>query len=163
MFDKIERGEPFDEFIVEVHKYFSQIPEPLRGKMLRFDKRVQGYLEGMWFTWVPVTKNSDRVEGPKGIRFFEKKAIGLLSNFPREGIAQVDIPSPLWLGRYLTTENLRRSKSLLRSKMASVLKSGLWVHQYVQQPPSGDWLHEFELLVQRLETLPDLQMSDPLE
>jgi hypothetical protein len=154
VFRALEKGEPLQEFLPELNKYFAQIQEPLRAKMREFDKRVQGYLEGMHFTWVPVAKDLDPIEAPKNVRRFERKAIGLLSNFPRDGVTQIDPPSPSWLGRLLTKENLSQSKNLAGSKMASISESGLWLYQHVKELPTADWLDEFESLVGRLDKFP---------
>jgi hypothetical protein len=113
------------------------------------DMRVRGYLEGMEFTWVPVARD---LEAPKNIRRFERKAIGLLSNFPREGVTQIDPPSPSWLGGLLTKEKLSQSKKLAR--MARVSESGLWLNQHVKEAPTADWLDEFESLVGSLDKFP---------
>jgi hypothetical protein len=72
VFRALDAGEPFQEFIPELNKYFAQVPEPPRAKMREFDKRVQSYLEGMHFTWVPIARDLDRIEAPTKIRRFEQ-------------------------------------------------------------------------------------------
>jgi hypothetical protein len=150
IFQALERGEQFQQFIPELHKSFAEISDPIRSKMREFDEKwVRGYLEGMEFTWVPVARD---LEAPKTIRRVERKAIGLLSNFPRDGLTQIDPSSLTWLGRHLMKQNLTQSKKLAR--MARVSESGLWLSQHVREAPSADWLDEFELLVGSLDKFP---------
>jgi hypothetical protein len=80
----------------------------------------------MRFTWLAVDDSTKRGA-------LERNSIGLLSNFPRPAITlPVDAPSESWLGR---------------SARPHISKSGLWVVNFVQETPAGEWLDELESLV----------------
>lgn len=96
----------------------------IRAEERELEQRVSAHLARFSFTWVPVpgasTAGNER-------SLVERSAIGLLSNYGRQGSAEaVDPPTPEWLGHYCSNERVRAS--------------GLWNVNHVDEQPEPGWL-----------------------